>query len=80
MKYKFRAYLTRISRPGPKTKSFVDRETLVRWCAELDKKPYKIYSAEAHGYLPIGDSLDGMRREIELTKQVITLEKKLRPN
>jgi hypothetical protein len=80
MKYKYRAsyWWEFKGHSKPRAKHFNDREKLVRWFATKGKHLIKIYMEG--GNLKKGDTLDGFQREIDLTKQLIALEKQLKAN
>ena len=71
-KYAYRAYWS----PAHQHYS-VDRNELILWFATHEKHARKIYPAAAQGYLTNGDTLDGIQREIELTRRIMELQKEL---
>lgn len=50
---------------------------MIHWLAKLKFEPVEIYSADAHGNLGSGDTLDGIKREVELTIRILQLESQL---
>jgi hypothetical protein len=78
MKYKYRVEFAPAIPRGRKSHSFNDRNELVLHFAKRTNTLKKIYSADAHGYLKNGDTFDGIRREIQLTRRIVDLEKKLK--
>jgi hypothetical protein len=58
-----------------KTKGFDNHDALVKYYAECPIRLIKVWSREAHGNLPDGETFDGFQREIALQKRILELEK-----
>jgi hypothetical protein len=81
-KYKYRATRGRGHFPAwrafPKTRSFFNRDDLIKYYATTGLTVVKIYSSEAHGNLKCEETFDGFQREIALQAKIIELEKMLK--